>query len=343
MASSTSSSEWNAPDLQGIETPGSRGIHLAWLLRVVGLSILLLGLTAVAGSAFFVRPVYDPDLFVLPDTCRTLIVGASHAATNIEPEYLVDAVNVGRNGEPVFFTYYKLRALLDRSPNVDHVVFALSVNHVSSSQDRLVFAGDARTRESYMAYFPFLGRDGRRYLHPWSEDYLLASAKHDLGVPLGYMDDLRLLIAYYRDRVYLGSYICWGGFEPVPDRDRVDPAVIDAKIRFYFYEGGAVGEPSELAMEHVRKAAALCEERSIRLTFVSTPLHERFRAAVPESCIRAFEALMADVLARYPGVRHFDESRRFTGEPVFFDGDHLGRSGTTRFSRALGRELRTLD
>lgn len=317
----------------------SRRRHLVWLVRVAGIALVLLAASAGAGR-LLIRPVYDPDLFVVPPSCRTLIVGASHAATNIDPSYFDHAVSIGRNGEPVFFTYHKLRSVLERDPQVEHVIYALSVNHVGASQDALVFGDDARSRETTMAYFPFLDRAGRRRLARWSADWLLASAKHDLGLPLGYMDDLRLVVAYYRGRVHLGSYPCWGGFEPVPDRERVDPQVIDEKLRFYFYEDGKVGAPSALAIEHVLATAALCERRSVRLTLVSTPLHERFRAGVPASVAHAFAGLIAEVLERYPEVRYLDESTRFAGEPLFFDGDHLGRSGSVRFSRALARELR---
>jgi hypothetical protein len=307
---------------------------------VAAFTAVLLVAAGVAGTWALVRPVFDPDHFVLPQTTRTLVVGASHAATNIDPAALESAVNLGRNGEPVFFTYYKLQAVLERNPWIEHVVYALSVNHVSSSQDALVFAGDARTRESFMAYFPFVDRAGRRRLDRWSEDYLVASTKHDLGLPLGYMDDLRLLLAFWRGRVDLGSYPCWGGFEPVPDRAHVEPGVIEEKVRFYFYDGDRPGAPSRLAMEHVLETVALCERHGVRLTFVSTPLHERFRAAVPASVTRAFEDLMAEVRARHPEVGWIDASRRYAGEPVFFDGDHLGRRGTARFSRELARSLR---
>lgn len=318
----------------------SRAECARWFALVALLSGLLLWATAIVGRFVLVGPVFDPGLFVLDEGVDTLIIGASHAATAIDPRDIEGSVSLGRNGEPMFFTYHKLRTVLERSPGIEHVILALSPSHVSVSQDGLVFAGDGKTREAFMAYFPFLDPDGRSHLDHWSEDYLLASAKYDLGIPLGYMDDARLVVNFWRGRVDLGTYPGWGGFYRVPGGQRLTPEAIDDKLDFYFHDHGEVGDTSALAVEHVRKIVATCRERSIDLTIVTTPLHERFRAGTPAACRADFEALVTELLDRHPQARYFDYSGRFDGDELFHDGDHLNHAGSRRFSREFARALR---
>ncbi len=315
------------------ETAWTQRICARWLRLVVAACFVLALVASVAGRLVLVKPVFDLDRFVVAPDATTLIAGASHSATAFDPAYFEHAVSVGRNAEPVFFTYHKLRTILERNAGIERVLMAVAASHVSPSQDGLLFAGDAKTRTLHMAYYPFVDAPGRARLG-WTEDRLVAGAKFDLWLPLGTMDDLRLIVGYYRGDTNLASFEGWGGFYRVPFEHHLEPEVVADKLAFYFLnEGGEVGDTSALAIEHVEKIVELCAARGVELTFVSTPLYPRFREGIPAQHARAFEELIARLLSEHPELRYFDYSERYSADEFFYDGDHLSRAGTEAFAR----------
>lgn len=323
--------EDNLPKFE-VKTPAADSIYRKWIVFVVLSSLVLLALACAFGRFIWVTPVYDPAHFKLAPKTETIVVGASRSDVSFDTKLIPNCQSVGLNAEPIFFTYHKLRHILNNNPGVKNVILATGALHVSSCQNRYLFGGDSASRRIYMAYFPFLDADGKRRIRRFSEDYMTASARYDLGLPLGYMDDLKPVINHYRGRYVPSDFECWHGLGPVVQESHVSQAHIEEKISFYFYDQGTVGELSKLAMEHFEAIVDLCQSKGVLLCMVKTPLHPNFRALIPKPCFDAHLALAQKLAKEHDHVQFLDYSTVPFDTSEFLDGDHLNRDGAKRFT-----------
>ena len=314
-----------------------------WLAGVFAGVCALLLLCAGLGRLVLVSPVFDPARYRVDAQVDTLLVGASHSLSNINPQLIPRSASAARNGEAVFFTHHKLRHLLDNNPLIETVVLTLAPIHISVSQDKYLFNVDAGSRTAYMEYFPTLDAEGRDRLPWYNEDHLVARAKYDLGLPLGYMEDLKAILQYYRGGSDDANREFWTAPTPHDTGNHVGDSVIDDKIRFYFYEEDSesdVGATSAIAIEHIRAIAEMCNRRKLPLWIVHTPMHPRFRAGIPRSIERTFDTLIGDLKRDFDNLRVLDYSEMDVPDEHFLDGDHLNYEGARAFTTHLLRDLR---
>ncbi len=94
-----------------------------WLLTISISTLALLAISVVIGKTL-IAPIYNPDLFVIDEQYSTVIIGASHSATSFNPEHLSNSKNLAESGEPLFYTYYKLKTLLRLNKHITRIVLS---------------------------------------------------------------------------------------------------------------------------------------------------------------------------------------------------------------------------
>jgi len=80
-----------------------------------------------------------------------------------------------------------------------------------------------------------------------------------------------------------------------------------------------------------------CKREQIALYLVATPVHDAYRAEIPE----AYRARFAELTDEYltAGVEVIDRSALFPGDSLFANSDHLNAKGARRFTRLLRDEM----
>lgn len=310
-----------------------------WLFQVIGLSVIVIILCTLFGKYAFIKPVYDLKLFKLEKTIDTLIIGASHAVAALDPQFFMRTESVARNGEPLFFTYYKIKNLLDQNSNVKTLILAFSPVQISKYHDYLFVSGMPECRANLMEYFFLMDDSGRRFFNKLTPEYIIVSAKYDFGIPLSFLDDLRVIGQYYLDRVNYRSYKFWGGYHGVSGV-HIEDRIINKKIKYYFYGNDKSLKESDIAIEHFKKIVRLCSEKSVRLIIVNTPKHEIFRQKTPAFYTLKHKAVIQEVLEAYPQVTYYDYSNINFPDEYFFDGDHLNKKGGQKFSEIFMNTLK---
>lgn len=315
------------------------GIYKKWFLQVLGLSVIIIIFSTVIGKSVLIGPVYDAKIFRLDKKIDTLIIGASHAVAALDPQFFAGAESVARNGEPLFFTYYKIKNLLEHNRNIKTLILAFSPVQISKYHDYLFVSGMPECRANLMDYFFLMDDSGRRYFQKFTPEYIMVSAKYDFGLPLSFVDDLRVIGRYYTNRINYRSYKFWGGYHGVSGA-HVEERIINKKIKYYFYGNDASFKESQTAIEHFKKMVQLCSEKSIRFIMVNTPKHEIFRKKTPAFYNLKHHSIIQEILGAYPQVRYYDYSSLYLPDDNFFDGDHLNRKGGQKFSEMFMNVLK---
>lgn len=308
--------------------------YSSWLWVVMGSIFLLISLAALIGKYLYINPVYNQELFKLEPSTSTLIIGASHSATALDPDYIDDALNVASSGEPLFFTYYKTKALLKINPQIKHLVVAISPIHIGSYAEKQLFQGNSASRKYAMDYYFLVDDLSDPLIQTFSSDNIIAYLKFHWGMPFNYMSDLKVVVNYYRNKVTFTDYSFFGGVERV-DGNHIEPNRQRAKAEFYFLDEINQINPSNVGIEVIHRIANLSKEFDVTLSIVSTPMHPYFISQIPDSIQNKYDEVIYKVTSQNPKVNFIDLSNLPMAETKFLDGDHLNTQGATEFSKLL--------
>ena len=308
--------------------------HSTWLFITVCLTLTLLILASLIGKYIFVSPVYNTELFKFKKTINTLIIGASHSATSIDPIYIEGSLNVALSGEPLYFTYYKAKTLLKNNPNIKNILVAISPIHVAQYSDKYVFTGNAESRNNAMNYYFLIDDLSDPLINLFSSDNILSYLKFYWGLPFNYMSDLRIVLNYYRNDVNYEDYAFYGGVERA-EGNHIEKDRITNKAKYYFYDEKDQINTSELGVEVMQRIASLSEQFDIKLTIISTPMHPYFIEQIPEKIQQKYNKTIKIILQNYANVEFLDYSNYPINVDKFLDGDHLNAQGSTEFSQFL--------
>ncbi|MBL4703259.1 MAG: SGNH/GDSL hydrolase family protein [Flavobacteriales bacterium] len=311
--------------------------HSAWLFITASLTLTLLIFSSLIGRIFFVSPVYNPNLFEFKDTINTLIIGASHSATSIDPDHIEGAISVALSGEPLFFTYYKAKVLLSNNPHIKDVLIAISPIHVAQYSDKNVFQGNSKSQNKAMNYYFLIDDFSDPLINQFSSGNILGYLKFHWGLPLNYMSDLRVALNYHRNTIDYSAYPFFGGVERI-EGNHTEKDRITEKVKYYFYDENGKANASDFGAEVTRRIASLTEQFDIKLTIISTPMHPYFIQQIPENIQQKYDETIKSVLQHYPNVRFIDSSAFPISEDQFLDGDHLNAQGLEKYSRNIIKE-----
>jgi len=241
--------------------------------------------------------------FRVDKTVTTLMTGDSHLQCAIDYKNLQGIRNTAYDSEGYFYTYYKLKAIFKNNPHINHVVLGFSYHNLSSFFHDYVLGEYA---ESVMTrYF---------VLFDYRVQIQILRLKPSLTIPL-----IRKLLS--RDR---NPYPYVGNF-PREDSSqwKYDEASMRKRIKHQYYINNELRPVYDLNIEYLDKVIKLCESQGVKVTLITTPLHERYSAEIPEK----YKDLYKEIIQKYNlpliDFRELD----LTDEHFLPDGDHLNITG----------------
>jgi hypothetical protein len=315
-------------------------IHKKWLLQLILLICLSFILLSIIGSKFLIKPVFTSDLLRLNSENSTVIIGGSHGATGLKPDLLTNTVSIANSGEPIFFTYYKTKALLKNNQHVKKLILTLSPIHISQYVDHLFFTGNSGSREYVMDYYMFVTPtlDSEQSPIPFlSSDRILGILKYDVGIPFNYMDDIKVIYNYYLGTFNLNAYRYSGGFT-LKEGSHLSDDMLRKKLEYYFSDK-LISETSDIGKEYINKIIDLSIKSDIELIIVSTPMHHKFQKEIPKNISYEFNEMIKEFQLRSPKITYLDFRSFSIDDQLFFDGDHLNKKGAKYFTEVLNDNL----
>ena len=105
---------------------------------------------------------------------------------------------------------------------------------------------------------------------------------------------------------------------------------IDERIKKHFFNGSNLFDISETMISHLDSIIKICEQNSIKLYLVSTPLHKRYYHSYSKKFKDEFKIQIERL--NISKVSVLDYTDAFKENVLFRDGDHLNIYGADKFN-----------
>ena len=247
-----------------------------------------------------------------------LIMGDSHTHRALNPKYFNSALNLSRPAEPYLLTYHKLNKVLEvYTP--DTLILGLGPQNLSNYNNQKFVR-------------PKWASEMARRAYP-----LVPLSKIEQWIEVDHATYFRVFwreCAFYprpRHMKELGGYKNFyeTTFEGLP-----------TTLQTHYHLGGKDAKLSKVSLHFLRAIERLCESKGVELVVINTPLHARYREAIPSE-IKAglrleFERLDSAATVLNYGALSLPDS-------LFLNGDHLNAYGAKEFTKRVIKDLKALE
>ena len=272
-----------------------------FLIRFFFIALLLAaGIATIFGFNY-----WRSQSFVAQHQGALIVLGDSHAATNINPS-LLGASNYGHTAEPLLATAQKLE-WITTNLQPDTVLLVLSPNNFAGYNDHK-FSDKQWSSEMAKRYFS---------LFPWE----FWAHYYDAPTALGHHFRKQLLPNVSGKPAFLGKY------SPKPVKE--EKGDLELVLARHFNPTYAI--VSEASVKALQEIVTTCRSNGITLLILEAPLLPKYAQHVPNEVQQTFnQALsMAPVVTVSSSL----------SSAHFFNGDHLNKDGAKVYSSALKKAL----
>jgi hypothetical protein len=254
-----------------------------------------------------------------PSKKNILVLGDSAPECAINDKIFKKSVNFSAPAESYYYSYLKLKKILETKQAVDTVLLSFSPHNIF---DNTWFASQSNIQHNFCRYYPFMSRNDFRFLlesHPKSVIYSLR--------PIA----LQFLKNIFR-RVLGDNVLQIGGFTSL-DLDRLEDALQSLK------DGKAIKDfrlpkdlyPTNVEIVYLNKILQLCNEKQVKLILINLPKrvellrHKRYG-------MEEFQKLYN---TEFSQLDYFDFSSMPMEDEMYADLLHLNKEGSSYFSKFL--------
>jgi len=308
----------------------------AKIALLLGTSCLLLMAMGWFITRYTTRFASD-KVFELDKTDSVLFVGDSHAETAFDPRLVDNSDSLAKSGENYFYTYYKLKHILNSNPQVKTIVLGHSYHNMAKKYQDSFLTGDKASASE--AYFWLIDEEGRKNLRPQGGGYLVNLLKYQYGIPLQFYRNSVVHKMMMGRKLQRADFSFYGGYNSI-DRSNLEQRLIEQKVSSYFYDtDGHYTGTSPVMIEYLDRIVDVCSRRGIRVYLVNLPLHPNYVKRVPDAAITDFSDVTASLHRKFPQLVVIDWSRLKLDDPMYYDGDHVNARGAAMVSRMMAQEL----
>jgi hypothetical protein len=259
--------------------------------------------------------------FVLPDVKKYIFLGHSHAQTAYNDKYIDSSLNLASAGEAYFYTYIKLRKILEYN-RLKRILFVeYSNNNILAEMNNWTW-DDIHIKYRYRLYSPFTALDEMKVLY-------LKNPK------AAFICDMKSIInnVYYLFNLEnISTEKKMGGYVDLV-RDKTDSLLRTiSKSRTKSVTDTAI---SELNIAYLRKIVDACRESGFEVYLIRTPLHPLYKGLDNEAVFKSIlNSLFRDV-----------EFLDFRNYPLmnedFGDFQHINYRGARKYSAFFNNLLKS--
>lgn len=289
------------------------GLYLHKLLRFLLIFPVILLLLMLCLSKLEKR---QAD-FKIASAPRFIVAGNSHPECAFNDSLIPNFKNIAQAGEAYFYTYVKLKQVLEQNPSIETVFVEFSNDQVNKSTDKWIWNSEYMDYR-YKQYSSFLD---------FYDNGLLVTRN-----PLGYLNTLSVALKQKVKRIskkdfLFGSRI--GGYQYLK-RYKTDSLLralehINCQTEQFI--------PSRYNILYLTRIIQLCEAQQRKVVLIRTPQHEKCNYFSNEFYYQEIRKKL------FPHIDYID----FTNFPLsnheFGDLEHLNHIGARRFSLWFATQL----
>ncbi|WP_396150041.1 hypothetical protein [Flavobacterium sp.] len=283
-----------------------------FLLKCTAFIVLLL-LVIVVIRAFIVQQKKNPERYRLDASIENIVLGHSQPECGLNDSLIANTKNLSQGGEAYFYTFTKLKKLIEVNPNLKTVYLSFSNNQLEKKMDEWTFDA-VFINDKYPAYFFAMDFEEKKILWKANPKAVLQSEQLLLK---NNMVDLVKYKGKIRPETYWGDYLYL-------EREKTDSLIRVNYIQTIVKERG--NGISEINLTYLKKIVQWCKDQNIQLIFYRTPVHTVLRETYDK---KAFDSIRKKHFSTIPYLDCIDFP---LSNQEFGDFDHLNYKGARKFS-----------
>lgn len=251
--------------------------------------------------------------FKIEENANMMIVGHSHSACAFD-EALIDGLcNYSSEGESYFYSFYKVKKMIDQNPQIQTLFIEFSNNQISKEMDDWIW-GDNYMSHRFPKYAFFMEKDAVSFLLKKNPKCLLKSI-----VP-AFNNNMKIVVnnLNYTKENGLGGYI------PL-ERERVDSIIKHKKDKEHAHKD--FNELSNKNLEYLSRIIKYSQEHNVKVFLVRSPLHKSYDGLKNEPL---FQKILQ---TNFSDIEFLDFSKYPLKNSEFGDLSHLNYKGAQKFSK----------
>ena len=254
-----------------------------------------------------------------PSKKNILVLGDSAPECAINDKILKRFVNFSAPAESYYYSYLKLKKILESNQAIDTVLLSFSPHNIF---DNTWFASQSNIKHNFCRYYPFMSRNDLRFLlesHPKSVIYSLR--------PIA----LQFLKNIFR-KITGDNVLQLGGFTGL-DLDRLEDALHSLKNGDIIKDFRLPKDlnPTNVEIAYLNKILQLCNEKQVKLMLINLPKREELLKDKRYG-MKEFQNLYN---IEFSQLDYFDFSSLPMEDEMHADLLHLNKQGSSYFSNFL--------
>lgn len=259
--------------------------------------------------------------FKLNTTIKSVVFGHSQPETAFNDSLIDNFQNLAESGESYFYTYIKLKHILNHNPQIETVFIEFSNVDVPKEKDESIWS-DKYINWRYPIYSPLMTAEERCFLQ-------YKNPKAVINVlPKTFKKQITSIHTKNYDSSILRGYNYLKG-SSLDSLITAKAHLKKAKINYY--------EPSEYNLKYLRDMISFCKKKNLNVFLIRSPMYK-------DSYYLSNNELLYDIKNKnFSDIKFLD----FVDFPLtnnkYRDLNHLNNLGATKFSLWFNSRLKEMD
>ncbi len=290
-----------------------------FLLRVLLFSSLAVSLTfgLIIVLNFLVQ---KDDFYKIDSDVKYLVVGDSHPECALNDSLIDHFMNFGQSGESYFYTYLKTKKILEHNPTIQTIFVEFNNGQMIKNIDPCIWDD-----KHIMSKFP-------KYVYGLDfEDYKVLAKNNLSGLlnaqSLTILSNFSILENENRTMHHLN----WGRYNRLTNNGQAKLLELkDLEMKI----DSTLAEYATVNIEYLKKLVKVCKERSVKVIFIRSPVHDKYAGRLNEMTFRYIQK------KHFSKIPFLDYQNMKFEDNEFADAHHLNFLGANKFSLFFNEELK---
>ena len=252
----------------------------------------------------FLILIYSENKVLLEDQ-KIIIAGDSNTECAINDQISKQILNISKSGESYFYTYQKLKHLLEFNDHIEKIYLSFSPHNVITKGERLFDNG--RVYNNFIEYAPVLDLNSMFYLFK--------------------EDKKNVILSFFKSPIYVVQHHLsknlWGGHLKL-QRNNLESKIKNINELPKIF---SLNDIDKIEIKYLKKIVSLLDNNNVKLILINTP--KRIELINHSN---SFELHKKIYEKEFLDVKFLDFSSMYGEKEYFGDFVHLNKLGSKEFT-----------
>ncbi|MEP1487168.1 MAG: hypothetical protein ABJK28_01920 [Algibacter sp.] len=252
--------------------------------------------------------------FKISKNSKYVIFGHSHSQFAFNPYYINNISNLSEGGESYFYTYQKVKNVLNQNPQIEIVFVEFSNNQIDEDMDQWIW-GDKYIDTNYPIFSPFMNFEDNRIL----------LSNNFIGYIRAIPNSLNNRVSQILKKNYDYSKNL-GGYEDLI-RNKTDSLLANSRVNENIMIHNKLQEVSNYNIKYLSKIVDVCRDYGKKVILIRSPQHDKYIGYQNE---QKYQLILNN---NFQLIEFLDFSKFPLKNSEFGDLEHLNATGAKIFSK----------